>query len=105
MGQAALRDCVLTVQALAGFFHATTRKNLLEPEHASAFVRSWLDVFEVTSADDSALLDAMDAVEEHHLSLWDAMLWAADRLLGYPQRRHARRPTPERRRVHQSFRR
>ena len=33
MGQAALRDCVLTVQALAGFFHATTRKNLLEPEH------------------------------------------------------------------------
>ena len=82
MGQAALGDCVLTVQALAEFFHATTRKNLLEPEHASAFVRSWLDVFEVTSADDSALLDAMDAVEEHHLSLWDAMLWAAARQTG-----------------------
>lgn len=31
IGRAAQRDCVLTVQALAEFFHATTRKNLLEP--------------------------------------------------------------------------
>ena len=37
VGQAARRDCVLTVQALAEFFHATTRKNLLRR------VRSWLD--------------------------------------------------------------
>ena len=62
--------------------HATTRKNLLEPECASAFVRSWLDVFQVTSADDSALVDAMDAVEEHRMSFWDAVLWAAVRRAG-----------------------
>ena len=49
MGRAAQRDCVLTVQALAEFFHATTRKNLLEPSRATAFVRDWLDVFHVTS--------------------------------------------------------
>lgn len=82
VGRAARRDCVLTVQALAEFFHATTRKNLLEPARASAFVRDWLDVFHVTSADDTALTDAMDAVEEHRLSFWDAMLWATARQIG-----------------------
>jgi predicted nucleic acid-binding protein len=82
IGQAARRDCVLTVQALAEFFHATTRKHLLEPSHASAFVRDWLDVFQVASADDSVLVDAMDAVEEHRLSFWDAMLWATVRQVG-----------------------
>ena len=82
VGQAARRDCVLTVQALAEFFHATTRENLLRPARASAVVRSWLDVFHVTSADSSALAEAMDAVEEHRLSFWDAVLWAASRRIG-----------------------
>ena len=76
MAQAARRDCVLTVQALAEFFHVTTRKNLLELSRARAFVCDWLDVFPVASADDTALVRAMDAVEEHRLSFWDAMLWA-----------------------------
>lgn len=82
MGRAARRDCVLTVQALAEFFHVTTRKNLLEPARASAFVRDWLDVFHVTSADDTSLVDAMDAVQEHRLSFWDAMIWATARQIG-----------------------
>lgn len=82
IGRAARSDCVLTVQALAEFFHATTRKNLLQPSRARAFVRDWLDVFHVASADDTALVDAMDAVEEHRLSFWDAMLWATARRIG-----------------------
>ena len=82
VGRAARRDCVLTVQALAEFFHATTRKNLLEPARAGAFVRDWLDVFHLASADHAALVDAMDAVEEHRLSFWDAMLWATARQIG-----------------------
>lgn len=82
VGRAAKRDCVLTVQSLAEFFHATTRKNLLEPARASAFVRSWREVFPLTSADGSALIDAIEAVEEHRLSFWDAMLWAASRQAG-----------------------
>ena len=82
LGRAARRDCVLTVQALAEFFHATTRKNLLPLSRASAFVRGWLDVFQVTSADTVALVDAMDAVREHRLSFWDAMLWATARQSG-----------------------
>ena len=55
VGRAARRDCVLTVQALAEFFHATTRKNLLVPSEAGRFVRDWLEVFEVASADGGAL--------------------------------------------------
>ena len=82
VGQAAQRDCVLTVQALAEFFHATTRKNVLEPLRAGAFVRDWLDVFDVASADSPTLVDAMEAVAEHRLSFWDSMLWATARRTG-----------------------
>ena len=79
VGQAAKCDCVLTIQSLAEFFRATTRKGLLDPAHAGAFVRDWLGLFDIASADDQALVDAMDAVEEHGLSFWDAMLWATAR--------------------------
>jgi len=82
IGAAARRDCVLTVQALAEFFHATTRKHLLAASLASAFVRDWLDVFPIAAADADALTDAMDAVAEHRLSFWDAMLWATARKAG-----------------------
>ncbi len=79
VGQAAKSDCVLTIQSLEEFFRATTRNGLLGPAHASAFVRDWLGLFDIASADDVTLVDAMDAVEEHRLSFWDAMLWAAAR--------------------------
>jgi predicted nucleic acid-binding protein len=82
VAQAAKCDCVLTVQALAEFFHATTRKKVLDPSRASAFVGDWLVVFDLTSADDTALVGAMDAVREHRLSFWDAMLWATARQAG-----------------------
>ena len=76
MARAARRDCVLTAQAPAEFFHATTRKKLLEPSLAGAFVRDWLHVFDVISAGDTALIDAIDAVHEHGLSFRDAMIRA-----------------------------
>ena len=82
MARAARRDCVLTVQALAEFFHATTHKQRFEPSLAGAFVRDWLDVFDVISADETALIDAIDAVHEHGLSFWDAMIWATARQAG-----------------------
>ena len=82
LARAAKRDCVLTVQALAEFFHATTRKKLLQTSLASAFVRDWLDVFHIAPADAAALVAAMDAVEEHRLSFWDAMIWATARRNG-----------------------
>ena len=82
LARAAKRDCVLTVQALAEFIHATTRKKLLRTSRASAFVRDCLDVFHTASADAVALVAAMDAVEEQRLSFWDAMIWATARLHG-----------------------
>lgn len=82
LAQVARADCVLTVQALAEFFHATTRKNLLAPAGAGAFVRGWLDVFRVAVADGASVIEAMDAVAEHRLSFWDAMLWATARQAG-----------------------
>ena len=82
VGQAAKRDCILTVQALSEFYHATTRKKLLEPAQAKIFVNDWLNVFNVVSADRSTLVNAMEAVEEHRLSFWDAMIWAVARLAG-----------------------
>ncbi|MCY4378902.1 MAG: PIN domain-containing protein [Candidatus Dadabacteria bacterium] len=82
IGRVARLDCLLTVQALAEFFHVTTRKKLLEPSRASAFVLDWLDVFQVIRADNAALVDAMEAVNEHLLSFWDAMIWAAARQNG-----------------------
>ena len=83
VGRAAERDCVLTLQSLAEFFHATTRKSLLGPSDAGSFVRDWLEVFEVASAGSEALGDAMSAVDEHRLSFWDALLWATARQAGY----------------------
>ena len=82
VARAARRDCVLTMQALAEFFHATTRKKLLAPARARALVRTWFDVFEVVPVDAAALVDAMCAVEEHRISFRDAMLWAAARQTG-----------------------
>ena len=82
VARAALHDCVLTVQALAEFFHATTRKNLLAPSHAGTFVRDWIDVFRVVSATDTAFLNAIEGVEEHRLAFWDALLWATARQSG-----------------------
>ena len=82
VGQAALYDCVLTVQVLGEFVHATTRKNLLDISHSNKFVKDWLEVFETASATDSVLLEAIDTVESHKLSFWDAMLLATARQSG-----------------------
>ncbi len=82
VARAALHDCVLTVQALAEFFHATTRKNLLALSHAGTFVRDWIDVFRVVSATDTAFINAIEGVEEHRLAFWDALLWATARQSG-----------------------
>lgn len=82
MQRAAQLDCVLTVQAFGEFFHATTRKKLLEPSRARVFVDNWLDVFAIAAADSEALIDAIDAVDQHKLSFWDAMLWATAKRAG-----------------------
>lgn len=60
----------------------TTRKNLLDISHSSKFVKDWLEVFELASATDSVLLEAIDTIESHKLSFWDAMLLTTARRSG-----------------------
>jgi len=73
--RAVLCDCVLPVQVLAEFFHATTRKQILPVDHAKDFVEKCIDLFTLTEANSEGLIDAMRFVEAHGISFWDAMLW------------------------------
>ena len=82
LAQAATSDCVLTLQSLTEFFSATTRKRLLSPEDAGAFVSDWLAVFRVAPNAASDLVDAMRALKGVRISFWDAMLWATARRVG-----------------------
>jgi len=82
VAQAARSDCVLTLQSLTEFFFVTTRKRLLKPEDAGAFVSDWLAVFRVTPNATDDLVDAMQALERFRISFWDAMLWATARRAG-----------------------
>lgn len=77
--KAANFDCILTVQVLSEFFYASTRKNLLSISYARNLVCIWLEVFETVSATESIFIDAIEVVEEHNISFWDAMLWATVR--------------------------
>lgn len=82
LARAAKSDCVLTLQSLTEFFSVTTRKRLLKPEDAGAFVSDWLAVFRVASNAADDLVDAIRVLEGFRISFWDAMLWAAARRAG-----------------------
>jgi len=79
---AARGDCVLTLQALGEFFHATTRKQRLKSARAMALAEAFGETFTVHAADAACLSMAMQAVGSHGLSFWDAMLWATAQRAG-----------------------
>lgn len=68
------RDCVLTLQALAEFFHAVTRKNKMPSDDARAMVQDWMTLFPTAAADDRSLSAAIDLQAEHGFAFWDALL-------------------------------
>ncbi|MEE8247926.1 MAG: PIN domain-containing protein, partial [Alphaproteobacteria bacterium] len=74
--RSARRACTLTVQALAEFFHATTRKGIVAKPQAAAQVRDWLELFPTVGADAEALGTALKAAAGGRFSFWDAMLLA-----------------------------
>lgn len=76
------RDCVLTVQALAEFFHAVTRKDKMPTEDAAAMVHDWMELFPVANADGRSLGQAIQLANEHGFAFWDAMLIQAARAAG-----------------------
>lgn len=66
----------LTIQALAEFYHATTRKRIVPQAEAAAQVCDWLDLFSTTAADTEALRLALQASEGGQLPFWDALMLA-----------------------------
>jgi predicted nucleic acid-binding protein len=69
--------CLLTLQALAEFFYAATRKRLATRPGAAAQVRRWLALFpSPAEASPTAVVAAMDAAAEGRFSYWDALLLA-----------------------------
>jgi predicted nucleic acid-binding protein len=75
-------DCVLTLQALAEFFHAVTRKDKMPVEEAAAIVHDWMELFPVAVADGRTLTGAIHLKMAESFSFWDAMLVEAARTAG-----------------------
>jgi predicted nucleic acid-binding protein len=79
VGWAAHANCVLTVQALAEFYHAATRKRMADSGKAARLVLRWRQLFETTAADAQTVENAVKLEQDHGVSFWDAMLLATAR--------------------------
>lgn len=75
-------DCIITVQALGEMFRAMVGKFRRPVAEAIAAVEEWRGAAPVVAANEACLVDAMDAVAGHHLSFWDAMMWATAKQAG-----------------------
>jgi len=74
--RATSRDCVLTLQVLAEFYFAATRKGKVSRTRAEQQVSDWQLLFPTILPSIHTVNYAMLAVRDHKLSFWDAMLWA-----------------------------
>jgi predicted nucleic acid-binding protein len=79
---AAAADCVLTVQALAAFFRAVTRRAGMPVKAAAALVEDWRIQFPVVGAEGPQLSAALTQVARHRLAFWDALLLETVRAAG-----------------------
>lgn len=82
LDRAAKADCVIALQALAELFNVLVRKRRIPVASARATVMALRKDFPVVTAEETTLAEAMEAVEIHQLSFWDAMLWATVRAAG-----------------------
>jgi predicted nucleic acid-binding protein len=74
--------CVLTLQALSEFFSAVTRKGKMPIRDAQEQIQDWQLLFPIILPKTTTLQLAINAVENHRLSFWDAMLWATAKQAG-----------------------
>lgn len=72
-------ECVLTLQSLAEFYSAVTRKGKVSTDEAKKQVSDWQLLFPTVLPSIHSVNYAMNAVEEHSISFWDAMLWSVAR--------------------------
>ncbi len=69
-------DCVLTIQSIAEFYFAATRKGIVTHSDAEAHIKDWQLLFPTILPSTHTVKNALDAVATHKLSFWDAMLWS-----------------------------
>lgn len=67
-------DCVLLRQSLAEFYHATTRKKLLERAEAASLVANWIEAFPTAGYSEKALRVALEVSARRGTRLWDSLL-------------------------------
>ncbi len=58
------------------------RKFSLPADRTRRRIEEWREVFPVAAADEADLDDALDAVRDHRLAFYDALLWATARRVG-----------------------
>jgi predicted nucleic acid-binding protein len=73
---------VLLLQTLAEFSNVAIRKSRIPATAIRTIVEAWLAVLPVQAADESDLLPALEAVRDHRLPFWDALLWASAQRAG-----------------------
>jgi predicted nucleic acid-binding protein len=73
---------ILLLQTLAEFSNVAIRKARIPIEDIRDTINAWLAVLPVQVADESDLLQALEAARAHRLAFWDAMLWASAKRAG-----------------------
>jgi predicted nucleic acid-binding protein len=73
---------ILLLQTLAEFSNVAIRKARMPATAVRTVVQAWLAVLPVEAADEADLLLALEAVREHRLPFWDALLWATAQSAG-----------------------
>lgn len=73
---------VLLLQTLAEFSNVAIRKAGISVDAIRRIIDAWRAVLPVHAADESDLIVALEAVNAHQLSFWDAMLWASAQRAG-----------------------
>jgi predicted nucleic acid-binding protein len=74
MARAVGADCVLLRQSLAEFYHAATRKKLIDRAEAVAVVEDWMGAFPTAGYSEKAFRAALESASKHGRRLWDSLL-------------------------------
>jgi predicted nucleic acid-binding protein len=75
-------NTILLLQTLGEFSHVALRKEAMPVDLVLPLIEAWRKLLPVHAAEESDLAPALEAVRDHGLPFWDAMLWASARRLG-----------------------
>src|SRR5262245_18483331 len=74
--------CILLLQTLEEFSSVAIRKAAIAVDEVRTMVDAWRVVLPVQGTEDVDLSAALDAVRNHRLAFWDALLWGAAQRAG-----------------------